>query len=1298
MNKMNRIIALILTVVMLLGTLMLEVGAATAVDIIYQVDENDKATDIIDYDKTVAQYLTLKFDTPQQKLATMTMMVEREGYQLWVDDFTGEVATVNVATGEILFSNPYDVATTGTAATRGEIMSQIIVTYMDNDAKKEMNSFVDAAQRGQITVKHVKNGIRVEYSIGREDARMLVPRLIEKERFETKILDPFAAEINAISEDQGLPVLNWRDYVDQENYDKVTNLLKLQTDSDNDLWHNFYMFRSFYTYHAMGASGGDQHVSKVIDSMSVYYFETRTNLTQLSKVENFIKTYVPSYTYEELEADHAKTQYVSSTLVPPVFKMALEYTLDKWGVSVCMPANGLRFNESIYQLENISVLPYMGAGGNYVGEDKKDVITGYNFFPDGAGTLFRHEDLAGSVATTVSGKVYGQDYAYNTIVGSHQEIIRYPVFGIVSNDAYYNRTYEEQLVEKPVLDEEGNEKKDENGNVITEQVKEMVEVGAERVDQDRGFVAIIEEGDALAELSTYHAGSLSKYNTINMLFSPRPKDTYNLANAISVGANASWTVVSSRKYTGNYTIRYIMLTDDAVAKEKGVTDYYETSWMGMAEAYRDYLYSSGSLDALTENDIKSDIPVYIQTFGALETLEKFLSIPINVMTPLTSFDDIKTMHSELAAEGVSNIKFKLTGYANGGMYSNMPSDLDWEKAVGGKDGFEELLAYAKANGFELFPDFNFTYVRSMEDSMFDSMVFRKHLVKSINDTYMSKRYYSATKQTYIGRFELAVSPAYYATFYDELAANLLESYAEDIPTTISIGTLGTELNSDFDEDEPYNREDSKSHTISIFEKADKEFSSVMTDGANVYTWKYIDHIVNVSLDSSRYIRSSSSVPFIGVVLHGSLQFAGTPLNMEGNIGYSFLKAIENGANLNFTLCYQNYDEFKEYPDLSEYYSVRYDILKSEVVEYYTLLNSLTKDLQLSKIVAHEFLIGERVPDEDEQIADKEQADKEAADKIQAEKEAAEKAYQAAINHGRTLALSEISKALATVSERTETTKNYSATLITLLDQLVALQQGPDTSDTSATPETSVSPEASVSPATAETTEAPETSATPETTEAPETSATPETAAPETPEGTEPPVEEDVEVTVQKLLEQIDGYLSSIQANNAMLNEAFAIAIKANTNVGLAYEHYVVKNAQGFSQAFRDDVTASYNGVTVAYADIATKVTEAYAEASAAFAQAAKVLGELKYTLVDPNAEPEEKEPENVDDGGYKYTKYTDDSDKIVRIEYENGVFFILNFNYFDVTVVYNGQQYTVENYGGIRVNADGTATTFAVNK
>ena len=71
-------------------------------------------------------------------------------------------------------------------------------------------------------------------------------------------------------------------------------------------------------------------------------------------------------------------------------------------------------------------------------------------------------------------------------------------------------------------------------------------------NQDRGYFAIIEEGDAMTQLSTYHGGAFHEYNTVKMTVTPRPKDSYNLATAISVGSNTTWTVVSQRRYTGNF--------------------------------------------------------------------------------------------------------------------------------------------------------------------------------------------------------------------------------------------------------------------------------------------------------------------------------------------------------------------------------------------------------------------------------------------------------------------------------------------------------------------------------------------------------------------------------------------------------------------------------------------------------------------------------------------------------------------------------------------------------------------------
>ncbi|MBO7375680.1 MAG: hypothetical protein J6V01_01150, partial [Clostridia bacterium] len=1009
---MKRIIAFVMSLIMVLGTVAVT-ASAYAVYLIYEINpDTKKPTDTIDYSSTVKQYLTLEFATAEDKLETMTMRYEKDGYQLWVDELTGEVATLNLATGQILFTNPYDVGANfakggPSESTKKKLMSQIMIRYTDNDTDKDMYSFEEAAMRGQIKVKNIKSGIRIEYSIGREETRMLVPRVITQERFESQILDVYAAEVNEISRENGMPELEWRDYLWP-----IAKRSQLMKESGNGLWFGFNKLLAYYQYKSRDDCAtlrerlSLEAAYPITKKFNVYVFTTDATATEMITVENYIKTYCPSYTYEQLEYDHNLTEYEGSDKAPALFKLSLEYTLDKWGMSVRLPVNGLRFNESLYKLTYISVLPYMGAGANHLLGDSKETFTGYNFFPDGSGTLFRHEDLNTGNTTTINAKVYGFDYAYNNLTGTHAETVRYPVFGIVSNYHDIRKTTEKVLVTEEMKDPS-------TGEVIVPAEYEEVEKNYTYYE-DRGFAAILEEGDALAELSTYHAGALSKYNSISMLFYPRPKDSYNLANAISVGANASWTVVSSRKYTGNYKIRYIMLTDSRIAAERGITDYYEVSWLGMAQAYRDYLYEKGTLKSLSDEQVSSDIPAYIETFGTLETTEKILSIPVDVMTPLTSFENIKTMYDELSAEGVRNIKFKLTGYANGGMFASIPYRLKWEKAVGGADGFTDLLAYADEKGFQVFPDFDFAYVRGSTDSLFDGLNLKQHIVKSINNTYMSKRYYSATRQTMMGRFELAVSAAYYSHFYEKLTENYLKFFDSGKRTTISVASLGSALNSDFDEDEPYNREDTKKNTTKAFAYLAENYSDVMTDSANAYTWQYVDYIINLPLDSSRYTKSGASVPFLGVVLHGSKQFAGTSLNMEGNIGYSLLKAIENGAGVYFTLCYQNYAKLKESQVLSSYYSVRYDILKEDVIRYYNLVNDLTRDLQQTLISSHRFLIGERVPDPDEVIADAEAVAAAIAAELQAAEEAEAAAKRLSLLNGRVYARSNAENALEQV--------------------------------------------------------------------------------------------------------------------------------------------------------------------------------------------------------------------------------------------------------------------------------------------
>ena len=76
---MKRILAALLTVVLLLGTLTIGISAKKITPV-YEIDEQTKKeTDEIDYEATLAQYLTTKFESAEEKLAEMDLMYEKNG-------------------------------------------------------------------------------------------------------------------------------------------------------------------------------------------------------------------------------------------------------------------------------------------------------------------------------------------------------------------------------------------------------------------------------------------------------------------------------------------------------------------------------------------------------------------------------------------------------------------------------------------------------------------------------------------------------------------------------------------------------------------------------------------------------------------------------------------------------------------------------------------------------------------------------------------------------------------------------------------------------------------------------------------------------------------------------------------------------------------------------------------------------------------------------------------------------------------------------------------------------------------
>ena len=877
--------------------------------------------------KLSRDYLTEEYVNEEHKLSTMTKYFEDDKYEVWGLAETGEVGIKVKATGQILLTNPYNAsASQSSEAIKANLLSQIILTYSDSSGTNvNFNSYSDAAVNGQIKMNKTRTGLRTEYTLGKEQAKYLVPRQIEKSSFEQNILEPFE--------------------------DKTSR--------------EFKMLSAYYTLQDISDPALTESMRSamkvkwpITEKYAIYVLDPGVSNRELELLASYIENNT-NYSYEKMAEDYELIEYVDTSAAPALFRFAIEYSLDENGIQIRMPASSIKYDTSNYRLESVKFLPYFGAGCN----DN----TGFTFVPDGSGTITRFEDIKDR-AFTLSGKLYGRDYSFHTISGYTQETMRIPAFGIIENQPQVEWTPEPEVDENAEnagaadetaaaedtkdaeqtaenTDETANETDaadgtenaetpaDENAadeNISDEQTAEIPTI-------TKGFVAYLSEGDAMADISADHGGSVHKFSSVYPTFYPKPADTYALTGISSTGS-ATYTIYSDRRYTGNYTLRIF-----PICKENA--DYTD-----MAAEIRNYLTNTGVLTPINpDEEPTDDVPLYIENFGTIKTQQKIAGFPVNLQSPLTTFEQTKEMIDELKAEGVGNIDVRLTGWYNGGLQKTAPSKLKVVGALGGKKGLKELIAYAKENNVGIYPDIDFTYVGYF--SALDGFSYKRDSVKTIDNRSAAHRIYNALYQGFEEDGNLIISPNAMERFYNKIQ----KKYNEIDGDTISVASLGYDLNSDHNEDLMLNREDSKEVIQDFLETLDNNTGKIMTDGGNAYALKYADHILNVPLDSSQNINTSMSVPFMGMVLHGSTEFAGTAINLDGDYEYSVLKAIENGANLYYIVSKDNTSELKTFPEFSKYYAIRYDNWKQDMIDTYNTFNAAMKKVKYSFISEHEYL-------------------------------------------------------------------------------------------------------------------------------------------------------------------------------------------------------------------------------------------------------------------------------------------------------------------------------------------------------
>lgn len=443
---------------------------------------------------------------------------------------------------------------------------------------------------------------------------------------------------------------------------------------------------------------------------------------------------------------------------------------------------------------------------------------------------------------------------------------------------------------------------------------------------ESGFLGIVEEGSALSNIRADIAGKLNSYNTICAEFTTLSNDVVDLH---TVSGNNIVMAYQKQMYEGNLKVRYSFLSGD------------DANYMGMARSYREYLIGKQLLSRVKNEE---DIPFYMELLGAIDKTKPIMGIPMKGIEALTTYEQAEEILQELKELGIPNIKLKYTGWFNGGI----PTSINVQRQLGGRRELKKLIKSLEDTNTELFPDVCFTY--AYKNKIFDKFSVRRDvsrfLDREIGELYdfnPATAMRDRTKDPYY-----IVNPSSLGKIMDVF----LRHYKKIGVDGLSLRYVGSDLNSNFKESKPVDREQSKNFLVEQLEKVEDNNIKLMLNGGNAYAIPYASHILNMPMSSSNYNICDESIPFYQIVIHGYISYAGEPLNLSEDHNQLLLKTIETGANPYFIWIYNDNSVLKD-SHYHKYYSVNYRDWLEDAVQIYSELNDVLGDIQDKEIIGHE---------------------------------------------------------------------------------------------------------------------------------------------------------------------------------------------------------------------------------------------------------------------------------------------------------------------------------------------------------
>ena len=302
---------------------------------------------------------------------------------------------------------------------------------------------------------------------------------------------------------------------------------------------------------------------------------------------------------------------------------------------------------------------------------------------------------------------------------------------------------------------------------------------------------------------------------------------------------------------------------------------YKADYVGMALAYREHLIDTGVLSVLEGKS--GDIPMRIDFL--MSDVKK--SVIGTTQVVVTTADDVRNILDDLKGLGINNINSGLTGWQKKSETLAKPASYSFTGRIGSKGAFTRLFENFAKKGIDISYSRDFVTINKKMISFYTSSA------KHVNTWYMTVDNDTILPENAPVSETGYALPTKTAEWIKKLASKV-SGYSESFTVT----GAGNTLVSTYDRNGVVT---TLQQSAELIRNALAEVSGKMKiniENPNSYLWEYTDRYLQMPVGTSQYVFETDSVPFLQIVLHGTMELYGPYSNFSFYTQNDILRMID----------------------------------------------------------------------------------------------------------------------------------------------------------------------------------------------------------------------------------------------------------------------------------------------------------------------------------------------------------------------------------------------------------------------